>query len=97
MAKLKKNYGRKQQWREEAIGYIVESLTELGQKACRHAIEEREYTNRLYNLRDSIGSAVYVDGHIVPSIDIGTNTLRLLMPKTPLNWLLSPLPFMRES
>lgn len=67
MAKLKKNYGRKQQWREEAIEYIVESLTELGQEACRHAIEMREYKNRLYNLRDSIGSAVYVDGHIVPS------------------------------
>ena len=54
MAKLKKNYGRKQQWREEAIGHIVDSLAELGQEACRHAIEEREYTNRLYNLRDSI-------------------------------------------
>lgn len=67
MAVLKKNYGRKQQWRNDAIAYIVESLTELGQQACEYAIENKGYENRLYNLRDSVGSAVYVDGHIVPS------------------------------
>lgn len=67
MAKLKRNYGRKQQWRNDAIAYLVESLTELGQEACRDAIEKKGYENRLYNLRDSVGSAVYVDGHIVPS------------------------------
>ena len=67
MAVIKRNYGRKQQWRNDAIAYLVESLTELGQQACKHAIEERGYHNRLYNLRDSIGSAVYVDGKIVPS------------------------------
>lgn len=67
MAQLRKNYGRQQRWREKAIEDIVASLTKLGQEACRYAIEKREYTNRLYNLRDSIGSAVYVDGYIVPS------------------------------
>lgn len=67
MAVLKRNYGRKQQWRNEAIATLVEELTELGQRACLYAIENKGYENRKYNLRDSIGSAVYVDGKIVPS------------------------------
>lgn len=67
MATRRTNFGRKQQWRNDAIAYLVESLAELGKEACQHAIERREYSNRKYNLRDSIGSAVYVDGHIVSS------------------------------
>lgn len=67
MAIIKKKYGRKQQWRNEAIAYIVESLTELGQRACEEAISNKGYKNQLYNLRDSIGSAVYVNGHIQPA------------------------------
>ncbi len=67
MATRRTNFGRKQQWRNDAIAYLVESLTELGKEACQHAIEERGYNNIKYNLRDSIGSAVYVDGRIVPS------------------------------
>ena len=64
---MAKTYDKRQEWRQKAIQEIVESLTELGQEACRYAIQQREYNNRLYNLRDSIGSAVYVDGKIVPS------------------------------
>lgn len=67
MATLKKNFGRKQQWRNEAIAYLVESLADLGQRACQDAIDAADYTNRKYNLRDSYGSAVYVDGKIVHS------------------------------
>lgn len=67
MAVLKRDYGRVQKWRNDAIASLVAQLTELGQKACLYAIEQRGYTNRKYNLRDSIGSAVYVDGKIVKS------------------------------
>lgn len=67
MSVLKRNYGRKQSWRNEAIAVLVDELTDLGQRACLYAIENKGYENRQYNLRDSIGSAVYVDGEIVPS------------------------------
>jgi hypothetical protein len=67
MGVVKKNYGRKQAWRNEAISKMVEDLANLGQRACKYAIERREYENQKYNLHDSIGSAVYVDGEIVPS------------------------------
>ena len=67
MAVLKKNYGRVDSWRNQVIADIVASLTDLGQEACQYAIDMRGYNNRTYNLRDSIGSAVYVDGKIVPS------------------------------
>lgn len=67
MASIKKNFGRVQQWRNEAIATLVAELTELGNKACKYAISQRGYENQKYNLRDSVGSAVYVDGRIVPS------------------------------
>ncbi len=67
MGNLKRDYGRKQAWRNNAIAQMVENLTELGQKACLYAISQKGYDNQKYNLRDSIGSAVYVDGKIVPS------------------------------
>lgn len=67
MGNLKRDYGRKQAWRNEAIAKMVANLTELGQEACLHAISKKGYDNQKYNLRDSIGSAVYVDGKIVPS------------------------------
>ena len=67
MGSLKKNFGRAQQWRNEAIAKLVADLTELGNKACRHAISKRGYDNQKYNLKDSVGSAVYVDGRIVLS------------------------------
>lgn len=69
MAVLKTNFGRLQEWRNEAIAALVAELTDLGQEACLVAIEKknRGYQNQKYNLRDSIGSAVYVDGKLVKS------------------------------
>lgn len=67
MGTLKTNFGRKQKWRNDAIAYLVNELTNLGQEACIQAIQQRGYQNRLGNLHDSIGSAVYVDGKLVPS------------------------------
>ena len=58
---------RAQAWRDEAIKEIVDKLTDLGQRACRHAIIHRGYDNRKFNLVDSIGSAVYIDGVLEPS------------------------------
>lgn len=67
MGTLKRNYGFSQKWRNEAVAQLVSTLTDLGQEVCKKAIENKGYTDRLYNLHDSIGSAVYVGGEIVPS------------------------------
>lgn len=67
MGNLKQNYGFSQKWRNEAVSKLVTELTELGQKVCKEAIAQKGYKNQLYNLHDSIGSAVYVNGKIVPS------------------------------
>lgn len=67
MATLKTSFGQKQEWRNKAIAYLVDELTKLGQAACKEAIARKGYKNRKYNLHDSIGSAVYVHGRIVPS------------------------------
>ena len=67
MGVLKRDYGRVQNWRNNAIADLVAQLTKLGQEACKYAVERRGYTHRKKNLRDSIGSAVYVDGKLVES------------------------------
>lgn len=52
--------------RKDYKGYcvqmLVSALADEGLYAISQAYEKRGYTNRLYNLHDSYGSAVYVDG-----------------------------------
>lgn len=52
--------------RKEFSGYcvqmLVSALADEGLYAISQAYEKRGYTNRLYNLHDSYGSAVFVDG-----------------------------------
>lgn len=67
MGKLKQKGFFKQAYLEEVSAQIVRDLTDLGKDAAKHAIENRGYKNRLYNLHDSIGSAVYFNGKLIPS------------------------------
>ncbi|MGN0929348.1 MAG: hypothetical protein ACI4N3_01775 [Alphaproteobacteria bacterium] len=59
----------------ELIRSLVNILAEKGQVAIENAYKYRGYTNRLYNLHDSYGSAVYVDGIL------DKNTIRYLDPE----------------
>lgn len=45
---------------------IVETLTTIGWEVALEAYRKRTYKNRTYNLHDSYGSAVFVDGVLVP-------------------------------
>lgn len=57
------SYGRKQQWRNEAIAKLVKDLTDLGEEAIRYVANNPVgYEHQKYNLYDSLSSAVYVDG-----------------------------------
>lgn len=67
MAKLKQKGFFEQAYLEEVSAQIVRDLTQLGKDAAQHAIEKGEYNNVLYNLHDSIGSAVYFNGGLIPS------------------------------
>lgn len=65
----------KNKYKGELVQSLVSLLTEDGARAIEYAYVKRGYTNRLYNLHDSYGSAVYVDGVLDKS------TLRYLNPE----------------
>ena len=54
---------------------LINDLTWQGEKAIRVAYRRRDFTNRLYNLRDSYGSAVYYNGRLLK------HTIRYLGPE----------------
>lgn len=47
------------------IDQLIDALAEEGQTAINIAYRHRDFTNRLYNLHDSYGSAVYYNGRLV--------------------------------
>lgn len=49
------------------MNQLVQKLTDDGEKLVRHAYEMRTFENRTYNLHDSYGSAVYVNGRLIKS------------------------------
>lgn len=55
-----------EQIKDKATKALVEALTTIGWQVAMEAYRRKTYTNRTYNLHDSYGSAVYVDGHLVP-------------------------------
>lgn len=51
--------------KDKATKAIVEALTTIGWKVAMEAYRRKTYTNRTFNLHDSYGSAVFVDGKLV--------------------------------
>lgn len=58
---------------EERLEAIVRQATEIGERACRYALQRAGYYQETvtnyeptYNIIDAIGSAVYVDGVLRP-------------------------------
>lgn len=49
------------------MNQLIQKLTDDGEKLVRRAYETRTFENRTYNLHDSYGSAVYVDGILIKS------------------------------
>ena len=49
------------------MNQLIQKLTDDGEKLARRASDTRTFENRTYNLHDSYGSAVYVDGRLVKS------------------------------
>ena len=49
------------------MNQLIQKLTDDGERLVRRAYETRTFENRTYNLHDSYGSAVYVDGRIIKS------------------------------
>ena len=49
------------------MNQLIQKLTDDGEKLVRRAYETRTFENRTYNLHDSYGSAVYVDGKLIKS------------------------------
>ena len=47
------------------INKIVDMLSDEGGKLILQAVNSRDYTHRTYNLHDSYGSAVYLNGALV--------------------------------
>ena len=62
MARIR--YG--EQIKDKATKALVEALTTVGYKVAMEAYRRKTYTNRTFNLHDSYGSAVFVDGNLVP-------------------------------
>lgn len=52
--------------KDKATKALVEALTTIGWEVAMAAYRMKTYTNRTYNLHDSYGSAVFVDGRLVP-------------------------------
>lgn len=44
---------------------FIDSLASIGEEAIKEAYSTREFTNRTFNLKDSYGSAVYLDGQLL--------------------------------
>lgn len=61
MARIR--YG--EQVKDKATKALVEALTTIGYRVALSAYRQKTYTNRTYNLHDSYGSAVFVDGKLV--------------------------------
>lgn len=57
------------------INKIVDMLANEGGKLILQAVNSRDYTHRTYNLHDSYGSAVYLNGKLVD------DSIRTLEPK----------------
>jgi hypothetical protein len=62
MAKI----GYSEQIKDKATKALVEALTTVGWQVAMEAYRRKTYTNRTFNLHDSYGSAVYVDGVLQP-------------------------------
>ncbi|MGL5261698.1 MAG: hypothetical protein ACRC9P_04870 [Bacteroides sp.] len=54
-------------WEEQALEDLVDQLDRIGLECVNNARERGSYTDRSGNLRNSIASAVVVDGQIVRS------------------------------
>lgn len=52
-------------WKEQVLEEIVDQLDRIGLECVNNARERGDYTDRTGNLRNSIASAVVVDGKIV--------------------------------
>lgn len=52
--------------KDKATKAVVETLTTIGWEVALEAYRNRTYQNRTYNLHDSYGSAVFVDGKLIP-------------------------------
>lgn len=52
--------------KDKATKALVEALTTIGWQVAMEAYRKKTYTNRTFNLHDSYGSAVFVNGVIVP-------------------------------
>ena len=52
--------------KDKATRAIVETLTTIGWEVAMEAYRRKTYTNRTFNLHDSYGSAVFVDGKLIP-------------------------------
>lgn len=55
-----------EQIKDRAIKALVEALTTIGYQVALEAYRRKTYTNRTFNLHDSYGSAVFVDGVLIP-------------------------------
>ena len=44
---------------------FIAYLASIGEKAIKVAYDDRGFTNRTFNLKDSYGSAVYLDGQLL--------------------------------
>lgn len=55
-----------EQIKDRATEVFVEALTVVGYQVALEAYRRKTYTNRTFNLHDSYGSAVFVDGHLIP-------------------------------
>lgn len=58
--------GYSEQVTDKATKALVEALTTVGWQVAMEAYRRKTYTNRTFNLHDSYGSAVYVDGVLQP-------------------------------
>jgi hypothetical protein len=58
--------GYSEQIKDKATKALVEALTTVGWQVAMEAYRRKTYTNRTFNLHDSYGSAVYVDGVLQP-------------------------------
>lgn len=53
--------------KNRVIQQLISQLTEEGAAAIKQAYETRDWRNRTFNLHDSYGSAVYVNGQLLKS------------------------------
>jgi hypothetical protein len=66
---------------KEYLNKFIDELANDGERAIKEAYATREFRNRSFNLKDSYGSAVYVDGKLIK------RTIRYLGPEDATNAL----------